>query len=93
MNLKRLLATLGFLIGIFSFSFGQERITKSTGKEELVKKETDNKLKQATETVKTVPVTDKNLEAIRLQNRKATMQQMQTINKALRKSMKIHKRR
>ena len=93
MNLKRLLATLGFLIGIASFSFGQEKVTKVTGKEGLVTIEAENQQKKAAEAVKTVPLTDKNLEAIRLQNRKATMQQMQTINKALRKSMKIQKRR
>jgi hypothetical protein len=41
--------------------------------------------------VKSVPVTNKTLQVIRLQNKKATMEQMHTINKAIRKSMTVHK--
>jgi hypothetical protein len=78
---------------MFAFrGFGQEKVVKAqtadTAKILTGQQQTGNE-----KTVKSVPATDKNLEAIRLQNRKVTMEQMHTINKAIRKSMRIHKRR
>lgn len=90
--MKRLLGIL-FLIFLFiGRGFGQEQVVKTQKAETSASKQEQQKVIKP-DSVKTVPVTDKNLEAIRLQNRKVTMEQMHTINKAIRKSMTIHKRR
>ncbi len=80
MHLRRLLPILVFILAVPIFGYGQEKVVKS-----------DDKKK--TEQAKTVPMTSKTMEAIRLQNKKATMEQMHIINKAIRKSMTIHQRR
>ena len=79
MHLRRLLPILVFILAVPIYGYGQEKVVKS-----------DEKKK--TEKVKTVPMASKTMEAIRLQNKKATMEQMHTINKAIRKSMTVHKR-
>lgn len=91
MNLRRL---YGILILFFVFTFrglGQEKVVKSQTADSA-RILTEMQQKEKDKSVKTVPAIDRNLEAIRLQNRKVTMEQMHTINKAIRKSMRIHKR-
>jgi predicted Mrr-cat superfamily restriction endonuclease len=90
--LKRLLGILILILLFTGRGFSQEQEVK-TQKTVTTTSAQDPKKVTTSDPVKSVPVTDKNLEAIRLQNRKVTMEQMHTINKAIRKSMTIHKRR
>jgi hypothetical protein len=73
--------------------FGQEKVVQTEVKTDTAKVLQENVQQKKKEQIKSVPITNKNIEAIRMQNKKATMEQMHTINKAIRKSMTIHKHR
>ena len=106
MYLRKLLPTLVFILALPVCGFGQEKNTLAKEKADPPKGLTESRVKQdparlmkesqqkkRTDAIKSVPVMNKNIEAIRQQNKKATMQQMHTINKAIRKSMTVHKRK
>jgi len=91
MHLRRLILILVFTLALPIYGFGQEKVVKPADKTVPAKALQDNQQKKRADMIKSVPITDKTMEAIRLQNRKATMGQMHTINKAIRKSMTVHK--
>lgn len=106
MYLRRLIPILVFILALPVFGFGQEKNTRaneqadppkvldeSRAKQDPARVLKENQQKKRTDAIKSVPVMNKNIEAIRQQNKKATMQQMHTINKAIRKSMTVHKRK
>ena len=93
MHLRRLLRMVVLLFALPVCGFGQEKVVQAEVKTEPAKVLQDNQQKKKTEQIKSVPITNKNIEAIRMQNKKATLEQMHTINKAIRKSMTIHKHR
>ena len=93
MHLKRLIL---ILIPIFSLTGGlhaQEKTTQIVVKADSGKTVVTASPKSKSELVKSVPVKDRNLEAIKQQNLKASREQVQTINKAIRKSMRVNRRR
>ncbi len=92
MFLRRLIPILVFILAVPIYGYGQEKVVKSDDKTNPVQTLQDNQQKKRSDPVKSVPVTHKTMDAIRLQNKKVTMEQMHTINKAMRKSMMIHKR-
>jgi hypothetical protein len=92
MLLRRLIPVLIFTLAFPVFGLGQEKVVQSAEKTVPDKVLQDDQQKKKEDIIKSVPVTDKTMKAIRLQNRKATMNQRHTINKAMRKSMTIHKR-
>jgi len=81
MYLKRLLPILIFVLALPVIGFAQDQGVKAN----------DQAQKKKTEVIKSVPITNKNIQMIRQQNKKATMEQMHRINKAVRKSMTVHK--
>lgn len=93
MHLRRLLAVLVFSLALPIYGLGQEKVVKSTDKTDPAKVLQDNQQKKKADMIKSVPITAKTMEALRLQNKKVTMDQMHKINKAMRKSMTIHKHR
>lgn len=93
MYLRRILRIMIFLFALPVCGFGQEKVVQSEVKADTAKVLQENVQQKKTEQIKSVPITNKNMEAIRMQNKKTTMEQMHTINKAIRKSMTIHKRR
>jgi hypothetical protein len=93
MHLRRLLPILVFILAVPNYGFGQEKTVKSDEKKIPEKVLRDDTRKNTTDSIKSVPVTNKAMDAIRLQNKKAAMEQMHTINKAIRKSMIVNKRR
>ena len=106
MNLRRLLPILLFLLVIPVFALAQEKTVDVNDKKDAAKAVAgrqvkpdparvlqENQQRKRTDMIKSVPITNKTMDAIRMQNKKATMEQMHTINKAIRKSMTIHKRR
>jgi hypothetical protein len=93
MDFRRLIATAGFLLITAITGFGQGKVTESITKEAPPKVLNETVQKSTTDQIKAVPITDKSTEAMRLQSRKATMQQMHQINKASRKSMMVKRRR
>lgn len=90
---KRLFGLLIILFALANTGFGQEKIQESAKKQEQQKVVVDPPQKRASEQVKVVPITNKNLQMMRKQSQKATTEQMHTINKAMRKSMTIHRRK
>jgi hypothetical protein len=105
MNLRGLLPTIIFIM-LPVFGFSQEKAAATSDRKDPVKVVADqqrkadparlvqeNQQRRRADMVKSVPITNKTMDAIRMQNKKATMGQMHTINKAIRKSMTIHKRR
>ncbi len=93
MHLKRLIPILIFILAIPVLGYSQEKIEQSKVKTEQTRELQESQQKKRAQVIKSVPITNKTNEAIRLQNKKATMEQMHTINKAMRKSMTVHKRR
>lgn len=93
MDVRKIIGTAGFLLIAAVSGFGQEKVAESIAKKDPPKAITKSAQKSATEAVKAVPITDKSTDAMRLQSRKATMQQMHQINKASRKSMMVRRRR
>jgi hypothetical protein len=93
MLLRRILPILFFIIAIPIYGYGQEKVVKSVEKTDTARVVQDNQQKNKQDLIKAVPNANKTTDAIRLQNKKATMEQMHTINKAIRKSLTIHKRR
>lgn len=93
MHLKKLLRNLVFLLVLPVCAFGQEKAVQSTDQAEQARTLQENQKKKRTGMIKSVPVTNKNIEAIRHQNKKVTQEQMHQINRSMRKSMIIHKRR
>jgi hypothetical protein len=91
--LRRLLPILIFILALPISGFGQEKIVQQDEKKNQDKVLKDIRPDKKAEMIKSVPITAKNVEIIRLQNKKATMQQMHTINKAIRKSMTVNKHR
>jgi hypothetical protein len=91
MHLRRLLPILVIILALPVCGFGQDKTARATDKKDPGKTLQDNQQKRRADMVKSVPVTNKTLQVIRLQNKKATMEQMHTINKAIRKSMTVHK--
>ena len=91
MYLRRLLPILVFILVLPVCGFGQDKTARSSDKNDPGKTIQDNQQKRRADMVKSVPVTNKTLQVIRLQNKKATMGQMHTINKAIRKTMTVHK--
>jgi hypothetical protein len=83
MYLKRLLPILIFVLALPAIGFAQDKGGKANDKAQ----------KKQTEVIKSVPITNKNIQMIRQQNKKATMEQMHMINKAVRKSMTVHRRK
>ena len=82
-----------FLLALPFCGYGQEKVVKLADKTNPDKVLQESQEKKKAALVKSVPVTNKTMEVIRLQNKKATKEQIHTINKAIRKSMTIHKRR
>ncbi len=93
MHLRKLLPGLIFILFIPIHGFGQEKVVKSEDKTDPAKVLQDRQQKKPDIIIKSVPVTSKTMDAIRQQNKKVTMEQMHTINKAMRKSMTVHKRK
>lgn len=106
MHLKRLLPLLVLLLFLPVVAFSQEKASKNDDRKEKVKEMAglpqkpdpakmiqDDQQRKRADMVKSVPMPNRTMDVIRMQNRKATMEQMHTINKAIRKSMTIHKRR
>ena len=80
MLLKRHILLLLFILAVSIYGFSQEKVIKP-----------DEKKK--TEVIKSVPVTNKTMDAIRQQNKRVTLEQMHTINKAMRNSMTVRRRK
>lgn len=93
MYLRKLLPIIFFILAFPVLGFSQEKKDQSNDKKDPPKVLQDDQQKKPADKIKSVPMTRKNLEEIRLQNKKASMEQMHTINKAIRKSMIIHQRR
>jgi hypothetical protein len=91
MLLRRLIPILVFALALPIYGLGQEKVVKSVDKTLPSKVLLDNQQNKRADMIKSVPIADKTMQAIRLQNRKATMEQMHTINKAIRKSMTVRK--
>ena len=66
-----------------------ETLTKKEQRQ-LAKQQRSQSKELDSEKVKSVPVSSKNIELIKTQNKKATMGQMHKVNKAMRKSMMRH---
>lgn len=66
-----------------------ETLTKREQRQ-LTKRQKSKSKEIEGEKVKSVPVSSKNIDVIKAQNKKATMGQMHKINKAMRKSMMRH---
>ena len=106
MNLRRLLPTLILVLALPVFGFAQEKVQATGEVKEAARVAAgqqkmadparvlqENQQRKRAGMIKSVPITNKTMDAIRMQNKKATMDQMHTVNKAIRKSMTIHKRR
>jgi len=93
MHLKRLILFVALILALTSAGFAQEKVSQAKGKADPPKELKETKQNASNDQIKSVPITNKNMEAMRLQNRKVTTGQMHTINKAMRKSMTIRRRR
>lgn len=97
MLLRRFLPIIVLLLALPLYGFAQDKggktVEKTVEKTDPAKVMQESQLRKQTEAVKAVPITNKTMDAIRMQNRKATMEQMHTINKAIRKSMTVRKRK
>jgi len=91
MLLRRLIPILVFALALPICGFGQENVVQSADKDLPTKVLQDNQQNKKEDIIKSVPIADKTIKAIRQQNSKATMGQMHTINKAMRKSMTVRK--
>ncbi len=93
MHLRRFLPIIVLFLALPVCGFAQDKGGKTAQKTDPAKVMQDNQLRKQSDAIKAVPITNKTMDAIRMQNRKATMEQMHTINKAIRKSMTVHKRK
>jgi hypothetical protein len=93
MNLRRLLPFLAFIVFFSVSGHGQDQNKKAAEKVVPPRTLNENQQKRRADMIKSVPITEKTIETMRLQNKKASMEQMHKINKAVRQSMIIHKRR
>jgi Na+-transporting methylmalonyl-CoA/oxaloacetate decarboxylase gamma subunit len=93
MHLKRHILLLLFILAVSIYGFSQETVVKSEDKKDPVKVLQENQQQKKADVIKSVPVTNKTMDAIRQQNKRVTLEQMHTINKAMRKSMTVRRRK
>ena len=91
--MKRLLLIVLFLSSLIFSGKSQEQSEQDPIKKDPPKGMNAVQQRQRQGQIKSVPMNDKTMQAIRHQNQRANMEQMQTINKALRKSMRVQKRK